>query len=128
MTAVTRLWPYGGPGHPYGSFAGKTKQVIVETTAAEGGGKSKRKRQYPRWVVIDGQRFRVNSPAEERALLEAMLDRARSVEATGSHPEAKAATKRIRRIIKRIEKVPDAEAMWVQRLRDMDEELILLVD
>jgi hypothetical protein len=22
---VTRLWPYGGPGHNYGSFAGKTE-------------------------------------------------------------------------------------------------------
>jgi len=21
---TTRLWPYGGPGEPYGSFAGKT--------------------------------------------------------------------------------------------------------
>lgn len=35
MTAVTRLWPYGGPGHPYGSFAGKVEQEPAPEVAAE---------------------------------------------------------------------------------------------
>lgn len=26
---VTRLWPYGGPGHNYGSFAGKSSNPAV---------------------------------------------------------------------------------------------------
>jgi hypothetical protein len=39
MAQVTRLWPYGGPGHQYGSFAGKAEQVVVPsvTRRARGG-------------------------------------------------------------------------------------------
>lgn len=125
MAVVTRLWPYGGPGFPYGSFAGKTTQVIVETTQ-EGGG-SKRKRKYPRWVMIDGQRFRVNSPEEERALLLAMMERARTIEATGTHPEVQQAKKTLKRIKKRLPKVDQAKDDWSQQLKKMDEELLLLV-
>ena len=28
---TTRMWPYGGPGHQYGSFDGKTAQTIQAT-------------------------------------------------------------------------------------------------
>lgn len=127
MTAVTRLWPHGGPGIPYGSFAGKEEQVIVETPAQEGGGKSKRRRKYPRWVMIEGQRFRVNSPEEERALLLAMMERAREIEATGTPPEVQQAKKTLRRIKKRLPKVAQSEDDWTRQLKDMDEELLLLV-
>lgn len=35
MAAVTRLWPYGGSGHPYGSFAGKTEQEPAPEVVAD---------------------------------------------------------------------------------------------
>ena len=134
MAAVTRLGLYGGPRAPYGSFAGRTTNVVVEETT-EGGGKSKRRkalerRKYPRWVVINGQRYRVNSPEEERQLLQAMLDRAQEqvqqAEDAGKEPP-KQAKKQARLLARRIEKAEDAEAAWLRRLREMDEELIILL-
>ncbi len=101
--------------------------AYTPTETTTGGGKSKRRRHYPRWVVIDGKRFRVNSPEEERALLMAMLDRARAIEATGSFPEVAKAKRRAVRIQKRIESVDDSEAQWLARLRELDEELIFLL-
>jgi hypothetical protein len=35
MAAVTALWPYGGPGRPYGSFEGKTENVEAAVTIRE---------------------------------------------------------------------------------------------
>ena len=128
MAAVTRLGLHGGPRGLYGDFSGRTENIVVEDTEKFGGSsKSKRGRKYPRWVVIDGQRFRVNSPEEERQLLLAMLDRAKEVEATAAPAEAKQARKRIIRIEKRVKAVDDSEAQWMQRLREMDEELLLLI-
>ena len=95
--------------------------------ATEGGGRSKYRRRYPRWAQIDGKRYRVNSPEEERQLLQAMLDRARTVEATGTHAEAQQAIKRQVRLKTRIKKVDDSEAQWLERLREMDEELLVLM-
>lgn len=125
MAAVTRLGTYGGPAIPYGSFAGKATQVIVETATETAGGRSKRR--YPRWVVVDGHRYRVNSPEEERQLLLAMMDRAREVEATGTHEETRKAIKRQLRLKARIEKVDDSEAQWLEYLHQQDEEILLLL-
>jgi hypothetical protein len=36
MAGVTRLGLYGGPRGPYGSFTGKTTQVIVDVRSAGG--------------------------------------------------------------------------------------------
>lgn len=108
-------------------FAGSGADAPVVEEAQEGGGKSRRKRKYPRWVMIEGQRFRVNSPEEERALLLAMMERAREVEATGTHPEVQKAKKTLKRIKKRLPKVEQSEDDWKQQLKQMDEELLLLV-
>jgi len=129
MAAVTRLGLYGGPRGLYGSFAGKTEQVIVAAAAAEGGGSSKKRRKYPRWVLVGDARARVNSPEEERQLLTAMMDRAETQVIEAETPaEVKQANARVVRIQKRIEKVDDREAQWLRRLREMDEEILLLVD
>lgn len=63
---VTRLWPYGGPGHNYGDFAGKAPappapEVAQQTPAG-------RKRRY--YVEIDGERFEVENASEAQTLLE----------------------------------------------------------
>ena len=34
MTQVSTLWPYGGPGHGYGSFAGKTEVSAVSAPSS----------------------------------------------------------------------------------------------
>lgn len=94
---------------------------------ATGGGRSKRRRQYPRWVQIEGRRFRVNSPEEERRLLMALMERARAVEATGTHPEVRAAARRVIKIQRRLKTVDDSEAQWLRRLQEMDEELLLFL-
>lgn len=53
--AVTALWPYGGPGIPYGSFAGKTAapEPEVDATTYTGG--------WPSY----GYRRKKRSPVEE---------------------------------------------------------------
>jgi hypothetical protein len=80
---VTRLWPYGGPGHQYGSFAGKTAAPPApEVEPVTPAGRRKRRRYY---VEIDGQQFEVESAAEAQALLErarALAERAAEEAAT----------------------------------------------
>ena len=97
----------------------------VASDVETGGGRSKRCRQYPRWVQIEGRRFRVNSPEEERRLLMALMERARAVEATGTHPEVQA--RRVIKIQRRLKTVDDSEAQWLRRLQEMDEELLLFL-
>lgn len=103
-------------------------EVTVDTTA--GAGKSKfRSRSYPRYVLVDGQRYRVWSPEEERQLLEALHDRAReamvTLEGQGKAAAAKKAKQRAVRIEKRIAKTSAADADWLAKLRE-DDELILM--
>lgn len=110
-----------------GFAAGAVTAEVVTPDAGAGSSKRKRQRKYPRWVVIEGQRFRVNSPEEERALLQAMLERAQTQAEAAPPAQAKVATRKAIRIAKRLETVDDSEAMWLQRLREMDEELLILV-
>lgn len=118
---------FGGVNIQQGSYAGKTEQVIVEAALKVAGGRSKYRRRYPRWVQVDGERYRVNSPEEERQLLQALLDRARTIEATGTHAEAQQAIRRQVRLKTRIEKVDDSETQWLEALRAADEEILLLM-
>lgn len=108
-----------------------TPPVVEETET--GGGKSRRKqgRKYPRWVVINGQKFRVNNADEERQLLQAMQERAdvaaKTAEALGDKKLAKEAKKRAIRIEARQKQVDDREQEWLARLREEDEELLVML-
>ena len=104
--------------------------AVVEVDTA-GGGASRRARKYPRWVVINGQRFRVWNAEEERQLLQAMAERAevaaKTAEALGDKPLAKEALRRKVRIEKRIATVDDREQEWLRRLMDEDEEILTIL-
>jgi hypothetical protein len=102
--------------------------AVAEET--KGGGKSKQGRHYPRWVVVNGQRYYVNNAEEERRLLRLLQEKteeaAKIAAALGDETLAKQATKRAVRIEKRQKTVDDREAEWLQRLQDEDEELLVL--
>lgn len=100
--------------------------AVVEEAAATGGGKKKRRR-YPRKVLAYGQVHTVYSPDEERSLYQALLDRAKTLAAIGEPDDVREAEKRIKRVIRRLEKVDDSEAQWLSRLRELDEELLILL-
>jgi len=108
-----------------------TFDVTVRADDKPGGNPSKAKRRrtskYPRWVVVDGQRYRVYSAAEEAALLARLLGevqeeaQAVAADAAPSSP----AVKRVRQRVKRIEaRIEQAERTWEQHLDDEDDELM----
>lgn len=72
---VTRLWPYGGPGFNYGSFAGKTAAPIVARST--GAGRAKRKRRYQ--VEIDGEVFDAESVDDALEILAKAKDQAQAI-------------------------------------------------
>jgi len=109
--------------------------VEVEEVLGGGPGGRKRRRQgrYPRWVLIDGARHRVNSAEEERQLLAAYQQRLEAEKAAleaQEAPQAEIAPLRVKvaRVERRIDAVDDREAEWKARLRRIDEELVLLLD
>lgn len=96
------------------------------TTTTTGGGKSRRK--YPRRIMAHGKLYTVRNPEEERQLLQALMDRAKTLAAVSPEPtEIAAVRKRIRAIERRVKAVDDSEAQWLRRLREIDEELLLLL-
>ena len=108
-----------------------TFDVAVVADDKPGGSPSKarrrRKSRYPRWIVVDGKRYRVASAAEEAALLARLLgevkEEAQAVvaDAAPSSPKVKRVRQRVKRIEARIEQ---AERTWEQHLDDEDEELM----
>ncbi len=78
--------------------------------------------------MVDGRLYSVRNAEEERQLLQAMLDRAKVLAEISPEPvEVKQAKKRALSIQKRMKAVDDTEARWLQRLRQIDEELLLLM-
>jgi len=78
--------------------------------------------------MVDGRVYAVRSPEEERQLLQALMDRAKTLAAVSPEPEEVAAVRRkIRTIERRVKAVDDSEAQWLRRLREIDEELLLLM-
>lgn len=104
--------------------------AVVVTTGPDiltRGGK-RRQRRYPRWVQIDGRRYRVFSLQEERDLLERIFAELRAAEAKSETPIAQRQIRKRRlRLEKRIVQVDDSQARWLARLRKEDEELLLLL-
>ena len=95
-------------------------------TTTTGGGKSRRK--YPRRIMAHGKLYTVRNPEEERQLLLALMDRAKTLAAVSAEPEEIAAVRRrIKTIERRVKAVDDSEAQWLRRLREIDEELLLLL-
>lgn len=93
-------------------------------TTTSGGGKSKR---YPRRVMLRGRLYTVRNPREERELLQAALDRAKTLAAIAEPQEAAEAKRTALRFAKRAKAVEREESQWLARLRQIDEELLLLL-
>lgn len=106
---------------------------VEPTTPALGGGgghkKSRVASRYPRWILVDGQRFRVNSAREEAELLARLRNEREKAAETAQEPvEAEQARRVARRIKRREEKLePDVAAEWLELLKQEDEELLSLL-
>lgn len=131
MAAVTRLGLYGGSRGLYGSFAGKTAQVIADTTPAGGGGSYTRRRKgrYPRRVSIGGRLYWVRNAEEERELLrqwQAQVEQEALELALSDAPAEEVARARVKvvRAARRLDDVVSRETDWLERLRAEDEEIL----
>ena len=104
--------------------------AVVSTTTA--GAPSRRRGRYPRRVVIDGVTYWANSAAHERQLLEAHRSKVEAdalVLAITNAPAdvvAKAKVK-VKRAAARVAQVDTREDEWMQRLRDEDDEILLVL-
>ena len=109
--------------------------AAAESAVAPGAGsgaKQYAKRKYPRKVVIDGRAYTVQSAAEERELLRAYRDRLEADAlrlALEESPKRAVAQAKVRviRAQRRLEEVDDREDAWMRRLRDEDEELLIIL-
>ena len=114
-----------------GLSAGVTDGSAVAPTGG-GRGSKKAKGKYPRKIVIDGVVYYVNSAAEERRLLaqhQAKVEADALMLAVSDAPETvvKKARVKVKRAAARLEAVDTREADWLQRLRDEDEEILMVV-
>ena len=122
---VTALWPYGGPGSPYGSFAGKVvaPPVVVEPTSA-GGWESylhTRKRQ-------DQRRFEEEKRQEQiEAQRLALLAAQRKLEAEQDRKvEEEHKTKRRKRVIAQINRGIESQQSEIEQIMAHLEALMAL--
>jgi len=136
---VTRL-ANGISALPYGDFSGKVETVIAPTTptvgaggGAGGGAKkhARRRKGYPRRVMIDGKLYLVANAEEERALLRQWRDRVEReamMLALEGAPQKKIAKAKVRvvRAEKRLEEASSREDDWIAKLREEDEEILMI--
>ncbi len=129
-------WWDGQPSaQPYWSGEGDQTQPAKKRL---GGGKFKGKRgrdRYPRRVFIEGKSYWVKNADEERALLAAYQARLEAekekLETVAPTPvvaeKVRKAAIKIARVERRIEKTATREAEWLERLRQEDDEILLMV-
>lgn len=110
------------------------KQAVTPTPAptTRGGGIGKHRRyKYPRRIMVHGRVHTVRNADEERQILRAMLERAQLAleyaDAVNDKPAVEQAKKRIVRIRKGLSAAEEARRMWLRRLLDEDEEILLAV-
>lgn len=105
-------------------FAGGGTVTPAATPTIVAGGFSKRRKPYPRKVMVRGTVYTVRSWAEELSLLQAALDRAEYQDAVSVAPETAKPVEVIKRRLKRVE---SEHQRWLKRLREADEELLILL-
>lgn len=95
-------------------------------TPTTGGGSSKKKksRKYPRRVMVRGILATVRNLEEEMALVQAMLDRAEYQDAISAELSTAEPVKALKR---RLKKVESEHQKWLAKLRQADEEILLLL-
>lgn len=133
---ITRLGLSGIQTGLTGSFAGKAASSGAEdVVVATGGGIGKRRKRayagYPRRILLNGTLYTVQSPEEERRLLESFIERESAQvandAAAGRVEKAKKRRLVVRRAERRIDALADREAEHVRRLHDEDDEILTLI-
>jgi hypothetical protein len=99
----------------------------VSRAGAGMGAKRYTRSRYPRRVVIDGKVYWVNSPQEERDLLELLLASAKEEVAEAAPAQRPRKRVVVKRLETRLEKVEEQEEAWLRYLRDRDEEIIAIL-
>jgi hypothetical protein len=103
----------------------------VPVTTKPGGIGHGRKSKYPKRVTVNGKVYTVRSVAEERRLLEEMASQTREhatiLKALGDEVSAKRAEKKAVAVQARIDDVAVAYEQWLAKLRQDDEEILLLL-
>jgi hypothetical protein len=94
------------------------------STTVAGGGRKRKSRKYPRRAMVQGILYTVRSLEEEMALVQAMLDRAEYQDAVSVEASAAEPVKVLRR---RLKKVASEREKWLAKLRQADEEILLLL-
>ena len=109
------IWCYAGIA------LGEAVEVVV---AAVGAGSSKRRKRKRR-VLIDGVVYHVNNPEEERALLQAWLERLKAERDDSETPaERKQVVRVLKRVLKRVEKFESRVERQRRAILDDDEEVL----
>ena len=110
-------------------FDGKTPQEPppepVPTKKRAAGGRSR----YPRRVYVGGRQYWVqNAEEERRLLLKHQRELERKADDATSQPAAQAAARSAAvKISRRVEAVDTREQDWLARLRDEDDEILLVL-
>lgn len=90
-----------------------------------------KKSKYPKRVTVNGKVYTVRTVAEERRLLEEIAaqnrEQAAILKALGDEVSAKRAEKKAVAIQARVDTVAIAHEQWLAKLRQDDEELLLLL-
>lgn len=91
---------------------------------------SRQRRKYPKRVTVKGRVYTVQTAAEEREILRALAEEAREqakiIEALGDKETAKRAVKFSQSLDNRAELARQAEAQWLAKLLQDDEEILLI--
>lgn len=134
--AVTTQWPYGGPGRPYGSFAGKAPAPVVSKVIIPGGGHfiaypepEKKKREFTKKDENELKRLLLRVAEDEKRAQEKLEQKARSLRdvenaAEGIQSAIRAAEVSIRQQARQ-KKISWEEAQ--KRIQEIDEEEDLLL-
>jgi len=103
----------------------------VPVTTKAGGIGHKKKSKYPKRVYVNGKVYTVRTVAEERRLLEELAaqnrEQAAILKALGDEVSAKRAEKKAVAVQARVDTVAIAHEKWLAKLRQDDEELLLLL-
>lgn len=77
--------------------------------------------------MVHGRLYNARNANEEREILRTALERAKILVELEEPAKAEAIKQSTVQIVKRLKQVDNTEAQWLQRLREIDEELLLLI-
>lgn len=142
FSAIHIALPFRGAGYiPDGTTDRQAAAYLYEGISAippapvpvakPGGIGHGKKPKYPKRVSVNGKVYTVRSVAEERRLLEELAaqnrEQAAILKALGDEVSAKRAEKKAVAVQARVDTVAIAHEQWLAKLRQDDEEILLLL-